>query len=151
MSDRPREQPIPGMWSAPAPGKLVGRGHGVGDFLEAHEWDVLERSEGLLRVRAHLPPRVRNPRGQLFGGFTPTYVDFVAIHTFRAGRPMRAGDRWLATLNMRIDYFAPIVADGFEIEGRIVHRSGSMVYIETRFRDPQGEMLAFAYTTLKEV
>lgn len=151
MGDRDGEAPMPGMWSEPAPGKLVGRGHGVGDFLEAYEWDVLEQSEGLLRVRAHLPAQVRNARGQLFGGFTPTYVDFVAIHTYWAGRPKRPGHPWLATLNMRVDYFAPIVADRFEIEGRIVHRSGATLWVETRFRDPLGAMLAFAYTTLKEV
>ena len=49
----------------------------------------LERREGVLRVLAHLPPQVKNPRGQLFGGFTPTYVDFMAIHTFWAGREPR--------------------------------------------------------------
>jgi len=151
MSDPDDDRPGPGMWSEPAPGKLIGRGHGVGDFLEAHEWDVLEQSEDVLRVRAHLPTQVRNARGQLFGGFTPTYVDLISILTFRAGRPRRKSDPWLATLNMRIDYFAPIVADGFEIEARIVHRNGSTVWVETRFRSPEGAMLVYAYTTLKAV
>jgi len=172
----------PGLWAPPEPGKLVGRGHGVGDFLEAYAWDVLERREGVLRVIAHLPERVRNPRGQLFGGFTPTYVDFVAIHTWWAGREeARPGRPWLATLSMRVDYFAPVVTDRFEIDSRVVHRRGSTSWIETRFLppdphragpaahaahavsgarsdpdparipdpDPEGEMLVFAYTTLK--
>lgn len=150
MSEPVDEQP-PGLWGPPEPGKLVGRGHGVGDFLEAWDWDVLERREGLLRVRARLPHQVRNPRGQLFGGFTPTYVDFVAIHTYWAGREPRPGRPWLATLNMRVDYFAPVVTERFEIESRIVHRGGSTCWVETRFFDPEGSLLAFAYTTLREV
>jgi len=172
------EAPSDGFPAPPAPGKLVGRGHGVGDFLEAHEWDVLESRPGRLRVLAHLPPHVKNLRGQLFGGFTPTYVDFVALHTFWAGREWRPGEPWLATLNMRVDYFAPIVGERFEIRSRIVHRGGSICSIETRFLpagplgadspgprsgSPEGEgpvdegpqagprLLAHAYTTLKAV
>ena len=140
---------VAGLWGPPAPGKLVGRGHGVGDFLEAFEWDVLERRDGLLRVLAHLPRQVKNPRGQLFGGFTPTYVDFVAIHTWWAGREPRPGHPWLATLNMRVDYFAPVVTERFAIEGRVLHRSGALAWIEVHFFDPEGKRLAFAYTTLK--
>jgi acyl-coenzyme A thioesterase PaaI-like protein len=149
MAEDAAGREIAGLWGPPAPGKLVGRGHGVGDFLEAYAWDVLERREGLLRVLAHLPPQVRNPRGQLFGGFTPTYVDFVAIHTWWAGREPRPGHPWLATLNMRVDYFAPIVTERFEIQGQVLHRSGSIAWIETHFLDPEGNRLAFAYTTLK--
>src|SRR5919112_62742 len=92
-------------WTAPPPGRLLGKGHAAGDFLEAWAWDLLEEGPGHLRLEAHLPDHVRNPRGQLFGGFTPTYVDLVALFTVRAG-PGRldfTGPRyWLATTNMRI-------------------------------------------------
>src|SRR5687767_6380196 len=93
-------------WASPPPGRLIGRGHPAGDFLEAHDWDVLEEGPGYLRIEASLPQHVRNPRGQLFGGFTPTYVDLVALFTVRAGVDRTSGPRsWLATTNMRIDYF----------------------------------------------
>ena len=68
-------------WGSPPPGRLIGRGHPAGDFLGAHEWDLLEEREGFLRISAALPDHVKNPRGQLFGGFTPTYVDLVALFT----------------------------------------------------------------------
>ena len=70
-------------WTTPEPGRLVGRGHPAGDFLEAWAWEVLEEDVGYLRVAAHLPDHVKNPRGQLFGGFTPTYVDLIALFTAR--------------------------------------------------------------------
>lgn len=143
----PPDKPV---WAAPAPGKLMGRGHRAGDLLEAWDWDVLERREGLLRVAVRLPDHLRNPKGELFGGFTPTYVDFLALHTYWAGRDPKPGHPWLATVNMRVDYYAPIRSDRFEIEGRVVHRRGSMVFVDTRFFGPGGELLAYAYTSLKE-
>src|SRR5881394_4334733 len=89
-------------WASPPPGRLVGRGHPAGDFLEAWAWDVLEEDDGYVRVSAHLPDHVRNPRGQLFGGFTPTYVDLIALFTVRsrAQRTVQARPGWLATTSM---------------------------------------------------
>ena len=52
---------------------------------------------------------MRNLRGQLFGGFTPTYVDFIALNTIRAGSDRSKGwGYFLATTNMRVDYFEPV-------------------------------------------
>ena len=73
----PPETPI---WAKPAPGKLMGRGHSAGDLLEAYDWDVLESRDGLLRVGVHLPARLRNPKGEDIGGFTPSYVDLLEFH-----------------------------------------------------------------------
>lgn len=131
------------------PGRLMGRGHPIGEFLEAHTWELLEEREGFLRVRVHLPPQVRNPRGQLFGGFTPTYVDLVALSTVHAGRQLGASDGWLATLQMRVDYFEPI-CEGFLIESTVIRRRGANIWVETRFLDDESTLLAFAVTTLRQ-
>jgi len=140
-------------WAARKPGQLVGRGHPAGDFLEAYEWRLLEEAKGLLRIRAHLPAHVRNPRGQLFGGFTPTYVDLVALFTVRAGeRGVEERFRtWLATTNMRVDYFEPIVGPEFVIESRLVKRRGRTNFVETRFFDPEDSLAVFALTTMREI
>jgi acyl-coenzyme A thioesterase PaaI-like protein len=127
----------------------MGRGHPVGDYLEAHEWELLEERAGFLKLRVRLPPQVRNPRGDLFGGFTPTYVDLVALLTFRAGEPAGTARRWLNTMNMRVDYFEPI-RDGFLIESEVINRRGRNGWVETRFLDDAGTLLAFALTTLRE-
>lgn len=155
MADAEPDQPPPSIraWVAPEPGRLVGHGHPAGDFLEAYQWDVLEEEDGLLRVSCHLPARVLNPRGQLFGGFTPTYVDMISLFTVRAGRRDRfaTGPRnWLATTNMRIDYFEPIVGPRFEIESRLEKQRGRTNFVTTRFF--QDEALAvYAVTTMREV
>jgi acyl-coenzyme A thioesterase PaaI-like protein len=140
-------------WAARQPGQLVGKGHPAGDFLEAYAWKVVEEGAGLLRIRAHLPAHVRNPRGQLFGGFTPTYVDLVALFTVRAGehRLAQRFRTWLATTNMRVDYFEPIVGPEFLIESRLLKKRGRTNFVETRFFDPPETLAVFALTTLREV
>lgn len=136
-------------WTSPEPGRLIGRGHPVGDFLEAYEWRVCEERQGRLVLDVHLPVQVRNPRGQLFGGFTPTYVDLVALRTVRAGIPSKSTRGWLATVNMRIDYFEPVVGE-FRIESSILHRRGRTVLVDTRFFDRSAALLVLALTTLRE-
>ena len=80
-------------WHTDVPRRLIGRGHPVGDFLGAPEWEVLARGDRSLRLRAGLPERVKNSRGELFGGFTPTYVDFVSLHLFHLGQPAGGVDQ----------------------------------------------------------
>lgn len=140
-------------WHARQPGQLIGRGHPAGDFLEAYEWKVLDESAGFLRIRAHVPAHVRNPRGQLFGGFTPTYVDLLALFTVRAGesRLEQRFRTWLATTNMRVDYFEPIVGPQFVMESRLIKKRGRTNFVETRFFDPEDTLAVFALTTLREV
>ena len=128
----------------------MGRGHPAGDFLEAHEWRVEAEREGFLRLRCHLPDHVRNPRGELFGGFTPTYVDLVALHTVRAGRRREPGG-WLSTADMRLDYFAPVCDEQFLIESEVLNRSGRTHHVQTRFLDRDANLLALAMTTLIEL
>lgn len=100
------------------PGRVIGRGHTAGDFLAAYDWILLHESVGRLRLDASIPERVRNPRGQLFGGFTGTYVDLVALFTVRSGQPRDRWRGWLATSNLRIDYLEPVVAERVILEGR---------------------------------
>lgn len=140
-------------WVVPPPGRLIGEGHPAGDFLEAWRWDVVDEAPGHLVLDAHLPDQVRNPRGQLFGGFTPTYVDLVALFTVRAGPARTDPDAprgWLATTNLRIDYFEPIVGPRFTIDSVLEKRRGRTRFVATRFLQ-DGELAAFALTTMREV
>jgi acyl-coenzyme A thioesterase PaaI-like protein len=146
------DKPLPRAWVTTEPGRLVGRGHPAGDFLEAWAWDLLEESDGYLRVSAHLPDHVRNPRGQLFGGFTPTYVDLIALFTVRsrAQRATAAGHRWLATMSMRLDYLEPIVGPKFVLDSRREKQRGRTHLVLTRFLQ-DGELAVLAATTLREI
>jgi acyl-coenzyme A thioesterase PaaI-like protein len=149
---QPAIAPFVRAWMNREPGQLIGRGHPAGDFLQAYDWKVIEERPGFLRIRAHVPAHVKNPRGQMFGGFTPTYVDLVALFTIRAGEERQPGFRtWLATSNMRVDYFEPIFGPDFVMESRIVKKRGRTNFIETRFYDPEDTLAVFAITTIREL
>jgi acyl-coenzyme A thioesterase PaaI-like protein len=139
-------------WVPTEPNRLVGRGHPAGDFLEAWAWDVLGEDVGFLRIGAHLPDQVKNPRGQLFGGFTPTYVDMVALFTTRAGPDRLTGTRrsWLATTSMHVDYFEPITGPQFVMDSRLEKKRGRTHLVLTRFLQ-DGELAVLAATTMREV
>jgi acyl-coenzyme A thioesterase PaaI-like protein len=146
---------------------LVPRGHGAGDVLEAWNWRVLDQGPGLLLVECDLPEHLKNPQGQLFGGFTPTYVDFISIHTVHTldaepgsgSEPGRGtampgdGDdsrAWMVTINMRCDYFEPILGPTFTVHGELINQRGLTSLVGTKFY--QGEvMAAHAITTLRMV
>lgn len=140
---------------SPPPGRVIGKGHPAGDFLGAPDWKLLEEHPGYLRIEAVLPDQLKNPLGQLFGGFTPTYVDLVALLTVRSGWSTGGGEpegprQWLATTSMRVEYFLPVVGPGFVVEGVEEYRRTRTHVVTTRFF--QGDALAvLALTTMREV
>lgn len=139
-------------WFNVPPGRFINRGHPIGDFLEAHEWQLLEERKGYIRVEAHLPLHVRNFRGQLFGGFTPTYIDFISLYTVRAGMDRtQAWGFFLATTNMKVDYFAPVVAPSFVIESHLLHERGRTCFVEAKFYDVKGLLAVFSTTTMRKL
>ena len=146
------DEPLARPWTTTEPGRLVGRGHPAGDFLEAWAWDLLDEGDGYVRVSAHLPDHVRNPRGQLFGGFTPTYVDLIALFTVRsrAERAVRTGQQWLATTSMRVDHFEPIVGPTFILDSRREKQRGRTHLVLTRFLQDD-ELAVLAATTMREI
>lgn len=124
-------------------------GHNAGDLLETGKWQVLKEEKGLIEIEAHLPAQVLNPRQQLFGGFTGTYVDIVALYTVRTLFP--PGEyQWAATVNMRIDYLAPVEGPGLRLLGELISDSRSTCLVATTFFDGEGNKLVYAITTLRK-
>lgn len=146
-------EPTDRPWAATEVGQLVSKGHSAGDVLEAWKWKILDEQRGLLVIEAHLPDRLKNPQGQLFGGFTPTYVDFVSLYTVHTGdadRDPTTPRSWLSTINMRCDYFEPIVEPTFTVRGELINQRGLTSLVSTKFF--QGEvMAAHALTTLRAI
>ena len=131
----------------------MAKGHPAGDVLEAWKWRILDQDLGLLVVEAGMPENLKNPQGQLFGGFTPTYVDFVSLYTVHTGDPDRdptSPRHWLTTINMRCDYFEPIVAPHFVIRGELVNQRGLTSLVSTKFYQ-NDIMAAHALTTLRSM
>jgi acyl-coenzyme A thioesterase PaaI-like protein len=146
--ERPNAEEFLRSWDTDDPRRLIGRGHPVGDFLGAPEWEVLARGDHSLRLRAELPARVMNPRGELFGGFTATYVDFVSLHLIHLGRAAGEPRRWLSTASLHVEYFAPVRGPVVEIAGELLQLQGRRGCTQTRFFSADGDLCAIGQATL---
>lgn len=125
-------------------------GHCAGDLLEAPDWNIVHEVEGSVEIDAHLPTRVLNPREQLFGGFTGTYVDMVALYTIRTLFPNR-DDYWITTINMRIDYLDPVMGPRMRLHGELINKGRSTSLVSVTFLDEQGNKLVYALVTLRVI
>lgn len=125
-------------------------GHNAGDLVEATQWKILREEKGLVEVEAHLPAHLLNPRNQLFGGFTGIYVDMISLYTCRTLFDDRNEFQWSATVNMRIDYFAPVLGPRFRLRGELINNGKSTVLVATHFLDLDGNKLVYAITTLRK-
>jgi acyl-coenzyme A thioesterase PaaI-like protein len=111
---------------------------------------VLTEERGLVEVDVHLPDHLLNPRDQLFGGFTGTYVDMISIYTVRTLFTEESEFKWSSTVNMRIDYFAPVLGPRFLLKGELIKDGRSTCLVATHFTDMAGNKLVYAITTLKK-
>lgn len=125
-------------------------GHCAGDLVEAHKWIICREEPGLVELDVHLPQRLLNPRGQLFGGFTGTYVDIVSIYTVRTLFSDKSTFSWASTVNMRIDYLQPVLGPRFRLRGEVINDGRSTCLIASHFLDPDGQKLVYAITTLRK-
>lgn len=135
-------------WVTHDPKRLVGRGHPIGDFVDAFAWTVLEREPERLRLRVPLPERLCNDRGVLAGGLAAAYLDFVAIHLFQSAR---AGDEetgMLVTSNLRVEFFAPVVGPEFDLVAQIVNRTPRSGHVELRYLGADEALCALGHATI---
>ncbi|MEZ5492572.1 MAG: PaaI family thioesterase [Gammaproteobacteria bacterium] len=125
-------------------------GHCAGDLVEAYKWNTLREEPGLLELDVHLPEQLLNPRRQLFGGFTGTYVDMAAIYTVRTLFADKPGFTWSSTVNMRIDYLQPVTGPRFRIRSEVLNDGRTTTLVATWFLDLAGNNLVYAITTLRK-
>ena len=126
-------------------------GHPAGDFVESPKWKTLKSEPGLVEIDAHLPEQVLNPRRQLFGGFTGTYVDMISIHTARTVLLDDKHSGWTTTVNMRIDYLEPVVGPRFIMRGELIKNGRTTCLVASHFLDHEGNVLVYAITTLRKL
>ena len=125
-------------------------GHNAGDLVQTQHWEIIEESRGKVRVEVPLPGHLLNPRNQLFGGFTGIFVDMVSIWTVRTLFDDPAEFQWAATVNMRIDYFAPVLGPTFILQGDLVNDGNTTSLVSTTFQDAAGSKLVYAITTMRK-
>ena len=129
---------------------LLPPGHNAGDLVESYKWAIIKEIPGELEVKAHLPERLLNPREQLFGGFHGVYVDLMSIYAARTLLTDAQPVRWSTTINMRIDYFAPVKGESFLLNSEVINDGKSTCLVATTFKSLEGVKLVYAIATLKK-
>ena len=128
---------------------LLPPGHNAGDLVESYKWEVMKEAPGDFQVKAHLPERLLNPRKQLFGGFHGVYVDLMSIYTVRTLLTDTQSLKWSTTINMRIDYFAPVEGESLLLSSEVINDGKSTCLVATTFKNVEGKKLVYAIATLK--
>ena len=125
-------------------------GHNAGDLVQSSEWNILREEPGLVEADVHLPAHLLNPRQQLFGGFTGIYVDMISLYTVRTLFTEGAKFEWAATVNMRIDYLAPVRGPRFFLRGELISDGRTTCLVASHFEDSERNKLVYAITTLRK-
>ena len=125
-------------------------GHNAEDLVETSKWKILREEKGFIEIDVHLPEHLLNPRKQLFGGFTGTYVDIISLYACRTLFDKSSDFTWSATVNMRIDYFAPVLGPRFRLTGEVINDGRSTCLVGATFTDLDGNKLVYAITTLRK-
>lgn len=125
-------------------------GHNAGDLVESYDWNILKEEPGSVEVDVHLPDHLLNPRNQLFGGFHGTYIDIMSLFACRTLFNKENKYKWSSTVNMRIDYFAPVEGPRFILKADVINDGRSTCLVGTTFTDMDGNKLVYAITTLRK-
>lgn len=88
-----------------------------------------------------LLPDYCQPMGIAFGGYLGCVVDQVSVFTVSS---LGMEDMLHLTQDLRISYFRPMPAGDYRIEGRIINRTKSSVFVEITIQDLTGRLCAKA-------
>lgn len=94
-----------------------------------------------------LQPRHTNRRGDAHGGLIATLLDAAVT---RAARRALPDVQALATVEMKTSYLRP-GRGRLRADGDCVHASGSLVFCEARLTDGEGQPVARASATLRQI
>lgn len=112
-------------------------------FLDM-EGEFIAYQEGeTLTVRFPVKERYQNPMGTMQGGLIAAAIDnTIGPLSFLAAPPS-------ATTQLNTTYVRPITAaDAFiEIEGRVIERTRTRIYLSARVFNPAGKLVALAHAT----
>jgi len=114
-------------------------------FVEHLGVRILERSEGVVKLRLDPRPELENSWGSVHGGVLMTLLD-VALAS--AGRSLDDSCNGALTVEMKVNFIA--AAKGAVLgEGRAQRAGRSLIFSEGELRSEDGTLLAKATGTFK--
>lgn len=109
-------------------------------------WEPLELAPGRVRVRCTAREEFHNPQGNVQGGFLAAMLDDAmgpALYT------LLPADAFAPTLELKVSFLRPAKAGALVAEGRVVHRTRSVAFLEGTLSDDAGNLIATASATAR--
>ena len=108
----------------------------------------MNREEQSLKMNFTIPLEFCHSGNVVQGGFVAAMLDATMAHTVFAHFDKIVG---LPTLELKISYLRPSLAGSFSVEGSIVRAGKSIVFLQGKLFNGQGELTATASSTAKSI
>jgi len=111
-------------------------------------WQALSLAPGHVRVRYTARPEFTNPHGAIQGGFLAAMLDDVmgpALFT------TLGADQFAPTIEMKVNFLRPAHPGPLIAEGRVVHRTRSLAFLEGTLSTVDEDLIATATATARIV
>ncbi len=109
-------------------------------------WKALQLEPGRVRVRYTARPEFGNPQGAIQGGFLAAMLDDAmgpALFT------LLGSDQFAPTIEMKANFLRPARPGPIIAEGRVVHRTGTVAFLEGTLATEDGEVIATGTATAR--
>jgi uncharacterized protein (TIGR00369 family) len=109
-------------------------------------WKALTLEPGHVRVRYTARPEFANPQGAIQGGFLAAMLDDAmgpALFT------TLAAEDFAPTIEMKVSFLRGARPGPLIAEGRVVHQTGSLAFLEGTLATEDGELVAMATATAR--
>ncbi len=109
-------------------------------------WKALELELGLVRVRYMARPEFGNPQGAIQGGFLAAMLDDAmgpALFT------LLGADQFAPTIEIKVNFLRPARPGSIIAEGRVVHRTRTLAFLEGTLATEDGDLIATGTATAR--
>ncbi|MCH7810878.1 MAG: PaaI family thioesterase [Chloroflexi bacterium] len=109
-------------------------------------WKPLTLEPGHVRVQYTARPEWYNPQGSVQGGFIAAMLDdAMGPAAFTSLEP----GQFAPTLELKVNFYRPVSAGTVIAEGRVVHRTRRILFLEGRLFGADGALAAGATATVR--
>ena len=109
-------------------------------------WKALSLEPGRVRVRYTARPEFGNPQGAIQGGFLAAMLDDAmgpALFT------TLGAEQFAPTIEMKVSFLRPARPGPLIAEGRVVHKTRSLAFVEGALSTEDGDLIATATATAR--
>jgi uncharacterized protein (TIGR00369 family) len=111
-------------------------------------WKALSLEPGHVRIRYTARPEFTNPTGAIQGGFLAAMLDdamgpalFTTLHA----------EQFAPTIELKVNFMRPARPGTIIAEGRVVHRTRSLAFLEGTLSTEDGDLIATGTATARIV